>query len=338
MDDWVDCDTYIRSGGEIPFCYESSLRLKDQPDEKDVNTSNPVEIYDFLRSHIYKQDNYCRDAAMILYDHIRGITSRNIVCGPSGCGKTYVWESLKEIYPHILIVDASNISKDGWSGGSKVTDFISEVKPYDGEYIIVFDEFDKCVTPQYSHNENVSAVIQSEFLKLVEGKRIRREVKYNRSVVDTSGMSFVFCGSFAKKAEEIAEKETTTGLGFGNEKKSGISFSKELTINDLIDFGLIRELASRCTRLINVRPLTLDDYVYLVSEYTGSPIRSLEKKYGMSLDISNEQKREIAINAYDSGLGIRNVSAQVQRIMDERIFEQFLTVKKDPGREYRGEL
>ena len=79
------------------------------------------------------------------------------------------------------------------------------------------------------------------------------------------------------------------------------------------------------------RPLTLDDYVYLVSEYEGSPIKSLERRYGMRLEITDEQKREIAHNAYKSGLGIRNVSAQIQRMMDERIFDQFLNIDEDPG-------
>ena len=317
---------------EIPFYDERYVHVEDQSENITVNTDNPVEIYNYLCSRVYKQDKYCRDAAMILYNHIRGITSRNIVCGPPGCGKTYVWECLKEIYPRILLVDASNLTKDGWSGGNKVTDFINEIELHNRKYIVVFDEFDKCATPQYTrHDENVSAEVQSEFLKLVEGKRVKRDSKNDGTMIDTSEMSFVFCGSFAQKAASIAEKESSTGLGFGNVKKTGVCFEKELTINDLVDFGVIRELASRCTRLINVRPLTLDDYVYLVSEYEGSPIKSLERKYEMRLEITDEQKREIAHNAYKSGLGIRNVSAQIQRMMDERIFDQFLNIDEDPG-------
>ncbi len=319
---------------EIPFYDEKYTHVSERSEEIDVNTANPVEVYDFLRSRVYKQDRYCRDAAMILYDHIRGITSRNIVCGPPGCGKTYVWNCLKEIYPRILLVDASNITKDGWSGGSKVTDFANEVDFHNSKYIVVFDEFDKCATPQYTrHDENVSAAVQSEFLKLVEGKRIKRESRREQReiMVDTSEMTFVFCGSFAQKAAAIAQKESSTGLGFGNVKKIGTSFEKELSINDLIEFGVITELASRCTRLINVRPLTLDDYIFLVSEYEGSPIKSIEKIYGMKFDITDEQKREIAQCAFESGLGIRNVSSQIQRMVDEKIFGQFLDIGDSAG-------
>lgn len=318
---------------EIPFYDERYAHVTQRSEDVNVNTADPVEIYDFLRSRVYKQDRYCRDAAMILYDHIRGITSGNIVCGPPGCGKTYVWNCLKEIYPRIIIVDASNITKDGWSGGSKVTDFINEVDFHNRKYIVVFDEFDKCATPQYTrHDENVSATVQSEFLKLVEGKKVKRESRGDGgAMIDTSAMTFVFCGSFAQKAAAIAQKESSTGLGFGSVKKTGTSFEKELSINDLIEFGVIPELASRCTRLINVRPLTLDDYIYLVSEYDGSPIKSLEKKYGMKFEITAEQKREIAKKAFESGLGIRNVSSQIQRMVDEKIFGQFLDIGNSAG-------
>ncbi|MCR5280062.1 MAG: AAA family ATPase [Lachnospiraceae bacterium] len=316
---------------EIPFYDDRYVYVTEPAGDVKVDIHNPVEIYNHLLTKVYKQDRYCRDAAMILYDHICGITSRNIVCGPAGCGKTYVWNCLKELFPRILIVDASNITKDGWSGGHKVTDFLDEVDVNDSDYIVVFDEFDKCATPQYSRGmENVSAQVQSEFLKLIEGKNEKRKKGTAEINIDTSGMSFVFCGSFAQKAGEIAEKQNSFGLGFGNEKKEGIAFEKELTINDLIDFGVIPELASRCTRLVNVRPLSVDDYAYLVTEHSGSPIKSLEKKYGMPIRISRKKKMEIARTAFESGLGIRNVSAQIQRIMDDRIFERFLNKEERP--------
>ena len=309
---------------KIPFYDEKYVSTANTTGNHDVNTANPFEIYRYLQSRVYKQDEYCKEAAMILYEHLRGITSRNIVCGPAGCGKTYVWDILKAVFPRILVINAANLSKEGWSGGKKVQDFLGDVDFQEQDYIVVFDEFDKCATPQYtSHGENVSAVIQSEFLKLVEGERIKRKHGVKEVMIDTSAMTFVFCGSFAQKAEAIAESKSSSGFGFGNERKKGVSFEKELTVNDLMEFGVIRELASRCTRLINVRPLTEDDYLFLVTEHTGSPIKLLEKKYGMPIEISDEQKREIARRAFVSGLGVRNVTAQVQKLMDDRIFSQF---------------
>ncbi len=308
----------------VPFYEPGYIPVSHRKVEISVDLSNPKTIYDYLSQNVYKQDKYCRTAAMILYNHIRGITSRNIVCGPAGCGKTLVWQSLKKIWPRILFVDSSTLTKTGWKGNNNIAGFLGRIDLEHQDYIIVFDEFDKCATPQTtSSGENTSAAIQSEFLKIVEGTEIPVKMDKGERIIDTSKMSFVFCGSFAQKAEEIKEECSSSGFGFGAERQEAKAFENELTINDVIDFGVIPELASRTTRIINVRPLTLDDYKYLITEHPASPLKKLEKMYRRSFDLSEERIEEIAHNAFDSGLGIRNVTAQLQQIMDDSIFESF---------------
>ncbi len=324
---------------EIPFYEPGYIPEHDRVTEISVDLANPRMICSYLMDNVYKQDKYCRDAAMILYNHIRGITSRNIVCGPAGCGKTLVWQCLKKIWPRILFVDASTLTKSGWKGGN-IQDFLKRVDFRNPDYIIVFDEFDKCVTPQADNSgANISSVLQSEFLKIVEGTEVSVESPQGAKSVDTSNMSFIFCGSFAQKAEEISGKNSTSGFGFGAEKHVPKTFEKELTIKDVIEFGVIPELASRTTRIINIRPLTVDDYRYLITTHPSSPMRKLERDYGRKLRLSKKKIDEIAREAYESGLGIRNVTAQLQQIMDERIFESFPEAedltgrKKRPGKE-----
>ena len=43
----------------------------------------------------------------------------------------------------------------------------------------------------------------------------------------------------------------------------------------------------------------------------------------MKLRLTKKKLDEIAKQAYESGLGIRNVTAQLQRILDERVFNSF---------------
>lgn len=314
---------------EIPF-YDGrytphKVQKKEDSDPK-VDLENPYAIYEFLRERIYKQDKYCRDAAMILYNHIKGQTSANIVCGPAGCGKTHVWECLSEIYPKIIIVNAATITKDGWKGDNKTTSFLSLVDFREPDYIIVFDEFDKCAAPQFATGgENVSASVQSEFLKLVEGQLVSTKRDGMGEIkIDTTPMSFVFCGSFAAKAGEIAKKKSSNGFGFESRKDEVKVFASELTMKDVIDFGIIPELASRVRRLTNVRPLTLKDYCYLLREHPASPVKMMEKQYNMKLNLPKKKCEEIARNAFESGLGIRNATAQLQRIIDDMIFNEFM--------------
>ena len=327
----------LKKNCQIPFYEPGYVPTIDRITQTHINLRNPKRIYEYLRGNVYKQDRYCRDAAMILFNHIRGITSRNIVCGPSGCGKTYVWQCLKKIWPKIIFVDASTLTKTGWKGNNTVADFLTKVDFRSPDYIVVFDEFDKCVVPQHtSDGENVSATLQGEFLKIVEGAEMPVKVGQTEHMIDTSKMTFVFCGSFAIKAEQISERKSTSGFGFGAEKHEAKQFEEELSMQDVIDFGVIPELASRTTRIINVRPLTLADYKYLITEHPGSPMKRLERIYGRKYNLSKKKIDEIAKNAFASGLGIRNVTAQLQQIMDERIFDSFPDSDEEMAKDKKG--
>ncbi|MBR6159143.1 MAG: AAA family ATPase [Lachnospiraceae bacterium] len=308
----------------IPFYEPGYIPTRDRVTQTNVDVHNPRKIYDYLMGNVYKQDKYCKVASMILYNHIRGITSRNIICGPAGCGKTHVWQCLKKIWPRIIFVDASTLTKTGWKGNNTITDCLTKLDFRHPEYIIVFDEFDKCVVPQHTTGgENVSATLQGEFLKMVEGSEMTIKVDQTDRTIDTSKITFVFCGSFAVKAEQKSEDNSSTGFGFGNERHEEKAFEKELTMQDVIDFGVIPELASRTTRIVNVRPLDIDDYKYLITKHPASPLKKLEQVYRRKFNLSKKKIDEIAQNAFDSGLGIRNVSAQLMEIMDERIFNSF---------------
>ena len=303
----------------------SKASVKPSPETAEVDLNNPASIYKYLLKNVYKQEEYCKDAAMLLYNHLRGITSRAFICGPSGSGKTYVMECLKKLWPRIVVVNAAKLSKEGWSGGNKVTDFLQRVDAENQDYIIVFDEFDKCAKPQHSSGgDNVSSTIQSEFLKLVEGEIVRIKQDKTEQVFDTSKMSFVFCGSFAEKAKEIAEKESERSFGFTSSAAKHVeAFDRKLNLDDLIDFGVIPELASRSTMISNVRPLTKEDYEYLISDHPGSPIKQLSETYGIELKVSKKKCKEIAEEAFRSGLGVRNATSQIRRMIDENVFASF---------------
>ncbi len=320
--------------GEIPFSgpYSSKTDYSKETTGREI-LINPLSIFTYLKERVYKQDEYCKTAAMILYNHLTGHTSANLVCGPAGCGKTHVWECLKEIYPKILIINSATITKEGWKGGHKVTSFLEQVDVDDPNCIVVFDEFDKCATPQHSSNgDNVSASVQSEFLKLVEGERYTVLVSDNTTAkIDTSVMSFVFCGSFAAKAEEISLEKSSSGFGFGKKREEVKSFASELTMKDVISFGVIPELASRIKRIANVRPLDMADYRYLLKNHPASPVKMMEKQYDMKLRLSKKQCDDIAQKAYESGLGIRNAYSQLQKIVDDRIFRNFTKKESDPS-------
>lgn len=324
MEEWRKLTAYE----ETPF---------DDDFEENV-LDNPRKIYEYLRSKVYKQDKACKAAAMILYNHIHGkITSRNFFCGPAGVGKTYIWQIVKQnLYPYIIIADASTITKTGWVGSNKISSPLYQINPDVNEgYIIVYDEFDKLCKPQHSHGENVSASIQSELLTLIQPSTdyIRlKDAKDTERVVNISNITWVFCGSFAEAAEKEAKKGYSSGLGFGSVKNEPKAFEQELTMKNLIDFGVIPEVASRATRLVNLRPLTEEDYTFLLMKHPNSPVKRLEDIYGFDSGfirgkiIKRKELQEIALNAYESGLGVRSTTSAIQRRVDDYLFDHFETM------------
>ena len=311
-----------------PAFYESNYVPSQRPEIKSsVDLGNPHAIYDFLLSQIYKQDDYAKDAAMLLYNHARGIPQRLFVCGPSGSGKTYMFECIKQLWQHTVFVNSATITAAGFKGENKVSSFLNCVDvTADEKYIVIFDEYDKLAQPSHnSHGEDVSANCQAELLKLVEGEKIpvQRKTEHGIDTVifDTSGMSFVFCGSFAKRAGEIAEKESIRQIGFASRNAVHTAFDRKLSVQDLIDAGVILELASRVTRISNVVPLSVEDYKFLIKSHTGSPVRKLEKTYGLKLNISDSILDSIAEDSFRSKLGVRNAASRLQELIDNKLFD-----------------
>ncbi len=290
---------------------------------QDVDLNNPQDIYRFIKQNVYKQDEYCKLAAMFLYNHARGIRSRMVVAGPPGSGKSLVSECIKALWPNTIIVNAATLTMQGFVGNNKVDSCLKRINTAETNYILVYDEFDKIVRPRRSANENVSDNIQAEFLKMVEGETIDVGEKGETHLIDTSKMSFIFCGSFAVKANEIAEKNSYKTMGFNAEEHVEKAFAKELTMDDIIDFGLIPEIASRCTNLANVRPLTLKDYEYLLTEHPASPLRKIEDEYQVKIHITKKKLKQIAREAYNSQLGVRYAYAKLRRMVDAEIFNSY---------------
>lgn len=272
---------------------------------------------------------------MILYNHVHGRPSRNVYCGPSGCGKTFIWDIIKrDLYEYVIIANSANMSKSGFIGNEKPYSPLFQIEEIDEDYIMVYDEFDKLCTPAYaSGGDNVSASIQSELLALIQPSQPYIKIKSTQSAagkkLKIDKFSWVFCGSFMQAAENIAKSNYSSGLGFDVEKKESKAFENELLLQDLINFGMIPELAGRMNRLTNLRPLTLEDYKYLITDFGNSPVRNLEEEYGLPEGyiraniISNNELNRIASEAYESGLGVRSAYSYIQRLLDNYIFENF---------------
>ena len=86
-------------------------------------------------------------------------------------------------------------------------------------------------------------------------------------------------GTFTVAPASIAAKKKTSGLGFNAVKVTSNAYEEELTLQNLIDFGMIPELAGRINEIINLHPITLDGYKAAIKNQSASPIRQIEESF-----------------------------------------------------------
>lgn len=136
---------------------------------------SPKDIERWLHSDvggIVGQDAACRAAAMIVYNHFERRPSVSLFIGPTGCGKTEIWRALRREYSadNVHIIDASTLTAEGWRGSNKISSIFRSIRPdRRGRCILVLDEFDKVLEPQYgANNTNYSDLIQNQLLRLCD--------------------------------------------------------------------------------------------------------------------------------------------------------------------------
>lgn len=333
-----DCN-YTDSSPQISFIAKTGERL-----------TTPKMIYDYLSKKISKQDAAVKAASLFLFKHVNhfGKTRVSLFCGPTGSGKTYLWDVIRQnLFPHIIFVNSANITRAGFNGPN-ITDSFLKINPHSQwAPIFVFDEIDKLVQPAYtSRNENISQGVQSELLALIQPSNEEMTVANGQHSfkVNLKTCSWVFCGSFAVAAENIAARKRTSGLGFNAIKLTSKAYAEELTLQNLIDFGMIPELAGRIDEIINLRPITLDDYKAVIKSQSASPIQQIEESFHLEHGyirkhiLKKSDLDAITETAYQSGLGMRAINSKIQEQVNYYIFNNYEKIYPDRIAEYENPL
>lgn len=329
---WYDDRTEVLPGENNAFS-DMFMHIPEWDDPEELpwadaaSYDTPKKIYDYLGQHVWKQDAAKKAAAIIAYNAFeRGVKSNAMFVGPTGCGKTHTWRCLKSIFPgRIEIVDGSNLSLDGWKGNKKWGSLFQSPVFLSGKAsehtILVIDEADKMLSPKYNGNgENVSHSVQAEGLTMMEGTRV--EVVQNNVTyqVDTSKISFVFCGAFSNKAADMAEKEAGSRIGFGAAPNEVPAYSQPMEEADLIEYGVMPEFMGRIHRLVNLETMTAEDFFQMTDSPCG-PLRHIRRQYRASVCLTPQTRRELAEKAFHSGLGVRGMERMIRTMLDDAIFE-----------------
>lgn len=291
----------------------------------------PDKIVEYLDKYIVGQSEAKKAAALTLYRHAaaqaypdKHLKKENLlIYGPSGCGKTEIFRVLKDISPVPLHMrSASEVTANGYSG----TDFdelVLSVSRSDQELsksIIVLDEIDKLITPEYDSNgENTNKSIQGDLLKIVVGTVISK----SRRRVDTANITFIFVGAFA----ELYEKkiQPCKPIGFGADATVSSDDDIYFSVSDFIKFGMIPELARRISAYIPVRKLTSSDYRKIFTDIRNSIFEEASQFLSinnMRAELeSDELIDDLATSAESLELGASGLRSIFSQAVNSRYYE-----------------
>lgn len=317
---------------------EQKKILKEMEEEKKreitklLKENSPSKIAAELDEYIVNQPDLTRKTASFFYYHCLRclypeLPSRPLlIAGASGSGKTEVFRVLKRLFGSVVniqIVDASNLSLEGWAGSRKITHILKSVS---SDTIVVWDEFDKLTHPKIGSNGlNVSTELQAEFLKLIE------EPKYVVSEKDgniINNLGTVFVGAFLSIQEE-KNRCANNSIGFTSQKTEQPKY-EEITKDDLFEYGVIGELLGRIAILCNTQPMTKEDCFNIVrhSKSRLHVIADMLHDYGIDAweNLSDEIILQIIEDSEFEKYGVRGVLSKIESIMLESIYEHGITL------------
>lgn len=316
-------------------CMDTPLEEKDS-----INQLRPKQIYEMLDKKVYGQNR----AKMILsnagYLHLKrisgeieGIDKSNVMLvGKSGSGKTFLVKTLANILGVPFIsVSATSLTENGYVGADvescirRLVDAAGNRKMAE-KGIIFIDEIDK-LSANSSRTASGSVVIgregvQQALLKLIEGDKVSVS-EGSRTLIDTSNILFICAGAF-DGIENIIEKRQSrnNSMGFMGSVGREVSDIKNLTNDDLFEYGMIREFIGRFPNLVVTDDVD-EDFLCHVLRLEDSVLEQYRKIFeneDVEIVVNDELLHYIAHQAVAMKTGCRGLRSVCDQLFEKALF------------------
>ncbi len=298
------------------------VAAKDHDDANLNNNINISQIYSEIKKTIISQDKQIMQILTSLFknqkvinlplsiDMITRLKENIIVYGPTGTGKTEILKRIANMYKiPIVIEDATSFSETGYIGRN-ITDMLENLYLAAGNNIekaqkgiLVIDEFDKLAEKNNSSHDHVSRIgVQRSLLKLLDGSTFYfGDKKFN-----TSRLSVVALGAF-------------TGI-VDNDDYSNVS------LNDFVNYGIMRELIGRFSKLVAMNSLSKEDIKKILKESNFSPLNTYKLLFeSMNIKFSYDEDfvDYIAEKAFVLNSGARSLKTIFDDTINSAMFKIF---------------
>ena len=304
----------------------------------------PKEIKEFLDNYIIGQGIVKERVATAVYNHYKRLQhdtttteiskSNILIIGPTGTGKTMIARAIAKLVDVPFVVcDATSLTEAGYVGDD-VESLLVKLYHAAGKDVartergIVFiDEIDKISRKggSASITRDVSGEgVQQALLKIVEGDVIgippdggRKHPEQELVYINTKNILFICSGAF-----EGVTTEKQKPIGFT--AQAAALKRKDISPDDLKDYGLIPEFIGRFPVITQTKALTEQQVLRIMTE----PKDAIVKQYkallemdGVTLIFTNGALKEIAAQAMKQHTGARGLRLVMEEVMGKIMFE-----------------
>jgi len=276
--------------------------------------------------------------------------SNILMLGPSGTGKTHIARAVARFLGlPFYVADATKLTQAGYVGEDVETMLQGLVADAGGDIeraewgVIVVDEFDKLCRKSgrgaTGYRDVSGEGVQQALLRLVEGGVVMVPRKFSKVVasmgdsdpVDTTNILFICMGSFASGAKEVVTKRVNkdTSIGFGAKRRTKKDLDmaeiySQVIEEDLLELGIIHELAGRLPVLTSTLPLTEGEMFRILTEPKNAIAKQFQAQFAMDrmkLTFDDAAYRAIANEAIDGETGARALRRILERVLKPFVFQ-----------------
>jgi len=277
-----------------------------------------------------------------------GMIKNNVLMiGPTGVGKTYIVKLIaQKLGVPFVKGDATKFSETGYVGGD-VEDLVRDLVYEANEDIslaengiIYIDEVDKIASSKNFIGHDVSRTgVQRALLKPMEETEVdlkvphdavsqiqaiehfRRTGKKEKRVVNTKNILFIMSGAFGELGNIIKKRLQKQGIGFeADVRPTEIPWEilKEVTAQDLVEFGFESEFVGRLPVVVVFDELTKEDLVEILKNPNNPIILSKRldfKAYGIDIKFEEDALIKIAEAAAKEKTGARGLVSAIEKVL-----------------------